>query len=706
MDSSRRAVEAYWRSRMIDAVTSDEDKVAPVYKLEEICELLRTSHVSIVKEVSDYILKRLDHKSPIVKQKALRLIKYAVGKSGVEFRREMQRHSVAMRQLFHYRGQVDPLKGDALNKAVRDTAHEAVSAIFASEEKPPPTEQGNRRIQGFGNTNFEPQTEEKKSFLSEMVGIGGASIIQGLTTLASGNSLMKSDSGSYRSPNLRRSLTVEKDRVEKYETEEHHKETWGPSSGRNSSASSWSVELKENLTDASSSGTSPGHKMAKGLEERLLDTIVTAGGVRLQPTRDAIQVFLKEAAKLDPISMSLALESRLQSHVWQIRMKAACLLEAILRKKDEEYFSAIATFFNENKDAVIKCSESPQASVREKANKVLALLDGNVSSEGKATETSSDKATAAAALQLPDLIDTGDLESNGTENTLQSQNDEGLTMPMPSSQAVNDLLGDGLVMGLSSHVTESDEADPFADVSFHTNETDSGGNSGDLFSGLIVDDKNSSSEANESLNRKQPGSFDVFADSFEEPRVDSLAQKNGLDVLVAGLSMNDGVKENQGHDILGGGFSESATSVSNNQQARADPNNILNGLLTSQSSGMNHNGLPPSSSVQYPFPSNIMFNQAFASQQVNYGAIGNLIAQQQLLAAMSNFQNLGHVGYNSTQVTKDGGYTSALPDIFQMHGYPVQNHSVVTESSKKEETRAFDFISDHVTAARDTKRVV
>ena len=61
------------------------------------------------------------------------MIKYAVGKSGVEFRREMQRHSVAVRQLFHYKGQLDPLKGDALNKAVRDTAHETISAIFSED---------------------------------------------------------------------------------------------------------------------------------------------------------------------------------------------------------------------------------------------------------------------------------------------------------------------------------------------------------------------------------------------------------------------------------------------------------------------------------------------------------------------------------------------------------------------------------------------
>ncbi|POO01455.1 ENTH/VHS [Trema orientale] len=52
------------------------------------------------------------------KAKALRLIKYVMGKSGVEFRRKMQRHSVDVCQLFHYKGQLDPLKEDALNKVL------------------------------------------------------------------------------------------------------------------------------------------------------------------------------------------------------------------------------------------------------------------------------------------------------------------------------------------------------------------------------------------------------------------------------------------------------------------------------------------------------------------------------------------------------------------------------------------------------------
>lgn len=51
-------------------------------------------------------------------------------------------------------------------------------------------------------------------------------------------------------------------------------------------------------------------------------------------------------------------------------MKAVCILDSILRKKDDEPFTVVASYFSENKEAVVKCSESPQSSLREKANKV------------------------------------------------------------------------------------------------------------------------------------------------------------------------------------------------------------------------------------------------------------------------------------------------------------------------------------------------
>lgn len=51
-------------------------------------------------------------------------------------------------------------------------------------------------------------------------------------------------------------------------------------------------------------------------------------------------------------------------------MKAVCVLESIIRKKDDDHFSQVASYFAENKDVVLRCSESPQASLREKAMKV------------------------------------------------------------------------------------------------------------------------------------------------------------------------------------------------------------------------------------------------------------------------------------------------------------------------------------------------
>ena len=69
MQQGLRAVEAYRRTLLVDGVTSDSETIAPVYKLEELCTLMRTSSLDIVRELLDRILKRLDHRSPVVKQK-------------------------------------------------------------------------------------------------------------------------------------------------------------------------------------------------------------------------------------------------------------------------------------------------------------------------------------------------------------------------------------------------------------------------------------------------------------------------------------------------------------------------------------------------------------------------------------------------------------------------------------------------------------
>ncbi|KAL4308561.1 hypothetical protein GQ457_01G047620 [Hibiscus cannabinus] len=686
---------------MIDAATSDEDKVTPGYKLDEISELLRSSHVSIVKEVAEFVLKRLDHKSPIVKQKTLRLIKYVVGKCGAEFRREMQRNSVAIRQLFHYKGEPDPLKGDALNKAVRDTAHEAISAVFAEDNnisKPSPAEDLNKRIQGFGNTNFEMPSDDKKSFLSEVVGIGCATIKQGISNLTQSHSFRKNDNGDYKGPTLRKSLTTEIDNSDRYEPVILPNDIQGVS--KNTVSGPWGQDVREFKAETKNVESSSNHSETKTREERLLETIVTSGGVRLQPTRDAIQAFLVEAAKLDASALSHALESKLLSPIWQVRMKAMCVLESILRKKEDGHFLVVASYFTENIDVVSRCSESPQASLREKANKVLNLLNGEQSG-GLASHSEKFLKAEMTPVEMPDLLDTGDQDDyNGLDNSTKNQHDQKTVNPSATPH-IDDLFGDGPDAGLSTRDQENDN-DPFADVSFHTGEGRV--DVDDLFSGVTINNK-SAVEDNYMVANKKSEVIDIFGTTSEALPEN---QKNGVSGVMADLSVNENSSNLRQKQISSEAHPENVFSNINNHSSNQASNDALSGIHGSQAAGMNANMMFPLGTVPYAIPPGIMMNPAFSSQPMNYGAMESFFAQQQLLATMSSLQHFGNynaknAGINNVSSGSNGG--SPLPDIFQSN-FTTQMPSAMINGSKKEDTRAFDFISDHLAAARDPKRTV
>ncbi|XP_020226252.1 protein MODIFIED TRANSPORT TO THE VACUOLE 1 [Cajanus cajan] len=713
MESSRRAVESYWRWRLIDSATSDEDKVTPVYKLEEICELLRSSHPNIVKELSEFILKRFDNKSPIVKHKALRLIKYAVGKCGAEFRREMQRHSVAIRQLLHYKGQLDPMKGDALNKAVRDTAQEAIAAIFSSDEnnKPPSSAPAaadlNRRIQGFGNTNFQAPPQGKKSFLSEVVDLGSATIKQGLSAFTQGHSsLIKNEAGTgnYDGPNLHSSFNAETEqRGDRYEPVAYRRETQTASGlSRNQSGGPWNQDTGPTRIEISNGKTDASYVESKTREDRLMETVASSGGVRLQPTREAIQVFLTEAAKLDAMALCHAIERKLQSPMWQVRVKAVCVLESILRKKDDDHFSCMASYFTENKDLVLRCSESPQASLREKANKVLGLLGGS-QLNGAINSEKAVKTDSAAVAELPNLIDTGDLNDyHGTGDTIKSTNDQNVANLTSSTPPT---LADDLFVNFNSGVASNElknDDDPFADVSFHSNDNKE---HVDIFSRMTVGDHKLGHHVSHGLgNRSKPEteSTDNFASN-------SRHGNNGefVDDLFAGLSIDENTSSTKPKATSPAMQSESLFSGLSNHVSHLGPDNGLGSMLGSQAVGINVNSIFPPGHPPYTTQPGVMLNQPYSSQPHNYGALGNLLAQQQFLATMANFQHLNNVNKHdgSTDQNAERNGRTPLPDIFQSK-FSAQTPSSMVNSSKKEETKAFDFISDHLATGYDSRRMI
>ncbi|KAI4325307.1 hypothetical protein MLD38_030719 [Melastoma candidum] len=646
MESGKRVVESYWRSRMIDGATTDDDKLAPVYKLDEICDLLRSSNGGIVREVSELLSKRLEHRSPLVKQKALRLIKYAVGKSGPDFRREMQARVTTIRPLVSYKGQMDLVKGDAVNKAVRDTAQEAISAIFSQPENKSSSDL-NRRIRGFGNTNYESPLEDKKSFLSGVVGIGSTSIKRGLGSFSQGKLFIRNGSSS----GLQSSLTLEDGDMGRYKAVEECTDAQRSSIAcSNVSSGSWNPKVGMVYREWGSGVSALSNMESKSQEELLLETVVNPVGVRLQPTRDAIQAFLLEAAKAEPAALCRAIETKLQSPQWQVRMRAVCVLDAIVRRKDDNCFSVIASYFREGSSAIISCLESPQASLKEKAGKVFSLLNGQQRLDGlagKSVKSGKDETDTGAAI-LDRVAAKDSREIHGMHTPVEVFDAKTDDLPNLAGISIDDLLG--------CNSSPDDKAidgggyiDPFADVSFHVSQVQEPADG--LSGGSTVGGK-------------------------EYPVNDAPA---------SALAASDKQKEH---------FPEALLTAS-----KSVPDyHVSMDALNNQPS---LNGFVPASGYPYVMPNGMVANSTLASLPIDYAAIGNFLAQQQYLAALSNFHHQGSLNNQSIGgLHSNGGYcSSAIPGIIPQAPGLVRN-------GLKEETKAFDFISDHLAAAaHESKRV-
>ncbi|MBA0748422.1 hypothetical protein Gogos_005241, partial [Gossypium gossypioides] len=363
-------------------------------------------------------------------------------------------------------------------------------------------------------------------------------------------------------------------------------------------------------------------------------------------------------------------------------MKAVCVLESILRKKDE-HFLIVTSYFTENKDAVLRCSESPQTSLREKANKVLILLNGEQIG-GLASHSEKSLNAETTPVQMPDLIDTGDQDDcNELDNSTKNQHDQ-KTPNLTVNPLMDELLVDDLGAGLSTREQKNDD-DPFADVSFHTGEGRE--NVGDLFSGITINDKSVVDGNSMAANRKSEV-IDIFGTNSEAlPET----QKNSVSGIMTGLSMNENTSNLKQKGISSETSPENIFSNFSNQAS----SDALSGFHGSQAAGMNANMMLPLGTMPYAVPPGIIVNPAFSSQPMNYGAMGSFIAQQQLLATMSNLQHFGNcnakkAGINNVSSGSNGG--PPLPDIFQSN-FTTQMPSSMINSSKNEDTRAFDFIS-------------
>lgn len=292
---------------------------------------------------------------------------------------------------------------------------------------------------------------------------------------------------------------------------------------------------------------------------------------------------------------------------------------------------------------------------------------------------------------IPDLINNGDSDDLlGMEDPEETEREPKITNATPSAAPlIDDLLGDNFGGGESTNQQKLDD-DPFADVSFHISQEKD--HVSDLFSGMAVD-KSGAKETHVAAHKTEPEPFDLLNSSsnvFEEHENPIKYATN----LIDGLSINGNdpsVKKNGRNDEVG---SINVGSVSNIYPDNESSNDVLNSEFPSEAAGMNANPIFPLGAVTYNFPPGLMFSPAFASQAMNYGAMGSHFAQQQFLATMSNFHQLGNLQSNTgiNAAGLKGGNPSPLPDIFNPC-IATQPPTSMMNGSKREDTKAFDFIS-------------
>lgn len=113
------------------ATSVDEQPVSGII-LRDVAKA--TLHDAVASELTcDYLVKKLSKDNPVVVQKALRCVRACCEHGRPEFKRDVQRSAAEIKACLQFKGINDPLRGDALNKAVRTEAEMCLRAMFSNE---------------------------------------------------------------------------------------------------------------------------------------------------------------------------------------------------------------------------------------------------------------------------------------------------------------------------------------------------------------------------------------------------------------------------------------------------------------------------------------------------------------------------------------------------------------------------------------------
>jgi hypothetical protein len=193
-------------------------------------------------------------------------------------------------------------------------------------------------------------------------------------------------------------------------------------------------------------------------EYLLVDRICTPSGMRVAPTSEDLSKFIDAAVALDGVELASALQHKLEIGSWQETLRALCVIEALLeRSAASPVAGEVAVHFQAGVSVIRRAQQSTQATVRQRAERVLKLLGADTLPGGEEDILSGSTTAAAAAGRGPMQQDLLGSDDTLISHKTSASNSENNNSSMSNANAMD------LLAGLHVASEQSGGSDVFGD---------------------------------------------------------------------------------------------------------------------------------------------------------------------------------------------------------------------------------------------------
>lgn len=373
--------------------------------MESLVELARTLDDDSVRDVVEHLVNRVEHKSPYVKRKALKVLKALVESGGGRVAKHVAKNASALRAAEQFTGAPHPSKGDSVNASVRSAAREVLAVTFARGGEPTSqrvplgrtlmTSATSGVTSGRANDDEDDDAYAFRTTPTKPTRREGVLEAPLEASLASTPKLNVSQGGTkwkpLRPPSPETSMRAS-------------------TSGAAPAVSSTSVPMSaaatlDLLSDFAAGGAAPATQttskdvvvgggggggtfdVQRSEELRAINALCTPSGVRLAPLDGDIERFLSDGAtNYDARSVVTALAEKLVTYAgndWKSAYRAACVVEYASRTRGAHGAWLVDVFANSSAMELLTSAAtdaSAQSQLRQKFTDTHAALSSVVAS--------------------------------------------------------------------------------------------------------------------------------------------------------------------------------------------------------------------------------------------------------------------------------------------------------------------------------------